>query len=76
MTYSLHASNGQQESASSGGDYVSAEEHRAMIDRAERSHADAVIEWKIERPLPRYRHRTFAEGKQERIAARKAEQDK
>jgi hypothetical protein len=43
MTYSLHASNGQQESASQGGDYVSAEEYRAMIDRAERSHADAAI---------------------------------
>jgi hypothetical protein len=47
-----------------------------MIDRAERSHADAAREWKIERPLPRYRHRTFAEGKQERIAARKAERNK
>ena len=44
MTYNLHASNGQQESASRNGDYVSAEEHRAMIDRAERSHADAAIE--------------------------------
>jgi hypothetical protein len=44
MTYSLHASNGQQESASRGGDYVSAEEHRAMIDRAERSHAETPQE--------------------------------
>jgi hypothetical protein len=32
--------------------------------------------WRIEHPLPRYRHRTFAEGKQERIAARKTESEK
>ena len=50
MTYSLHASNGQQESASHNGDYVSAEEYRAMIDRAERSHADAAIKSCHHRP--------------------------
>jgi hypothetical protein len=53
MTYSLHASNGQQESASQGGDYVSAEEYRAMIDRAERSHADAAIKSCHDHPMVR-----------------------
>jgi hypothetical protein len=26
-----------------------------------------AVDWKIQYPIPRYRHRTFAEGKQERV---------
>jgi hypothetical protein len=32
-----------------------------------------MSEWKIQHPIPKYHHRTFAEGKAERIANRTGE---